>query len=276
MYIQKTSAYIKPSFGTLDFKAYEYVDYKGNVRKSQCTTAKRNDLNYENTADIIIKNFEKYDKVKIMPMNVSDGTEIYFLSDSIIKKIGFKNFKEHFSPIIASDIYAPVIKSYPKNGIIFLEDAEAAILKENSANLINKVNVKDYITHILNPSDINNKKLYKLNPEFQECFKFQILDFQERLKLLRDKGNTVVMIRNSLYHSFGENEASNIVKNVANKLVKNSLFIIGGYDRMKMPDKFVKTLKIYFDEIDLNVFRKKAIVNNPSKYSIINILRNSI
>ena len=254
--ITNTNNLYKPSFGSLNFKMHQYMDCNGKMRISQCTTAKRDDLNYDNAADIIIQKFKKYNTVKIMPMNVSDGTEAYFLAESLVRKVGFDEFKKRFTPIVASDIYAPVIHSYPNNGIVLLSDDEITPFKNDKYKLLKRTNKKLYNKYILNPSD-KNKKLYKLIPEFKDCFTFMVTDFQKRLKNLKDNGNSVIIIRNCLYHSFGEKESVEIVKKVADILKPNSLFIIGAFDRNKMPNLFMETINKYFNEIETNIFQRK-------------------
>lgn len=265
-----TDAYInyRLPFGSLDFNSYEYVDYKGKLRKSQSTTGRRTDLNYDNVADVIIRKFRDFDNVKIMPMNVSDGTEAYFLANSLIRKVGFEEFKKRYAPICASDIYMPVIKSYPANGIVFFNKEEFSYFNNQSKNLFKKVNPKIYETLIINPIDLQNKNLYKLTPDFRNCFNFQTIDLQKRLKLFKDQGNSVVLIRNCLYHSFGESESIEIIKKVASKLKGESLFIIGGFDRAKMSEKFMDEMNKYFKEIDYNIFQRKNTANNVIKISI--------
>ena len=262
------------SFGSLDFNSYEYVDYKGKLRKSQCTTGRRTDLNYDNAADIIIKRFRDFDNVKIMPMNVSDGTEAYFLANSIIRKVGFEEFKKRYAPICASDVYAPVIKSYPANGIVFFNKEEFSHFNNQRKILFRKVNPKIYETSVINPIDLQYKNLYKLMPDFRNCFNFQAIDLQKRLKLLKDQGNSVILIRNCLYHSFGEGESIEIIKKVASKLKGESLFIIGGFDRVKMPE-FMTAMNKYFKEIDYNIFQKK-VSNSVVKNSLLDLIMKNI
>ena len=86
------------------YRRTTYIDCNGIYRESQNTTGKREDLDYDECAKLIKKRFSKFDKINIMPMNGSDGTESYLLAHSLLKVFGEKKAKEKIFPITVTDV----------------------------------------------------------------------------------------------------------------------------------------------------------------------------
>jgi hypothetical protein len=223
-------------------------------RETQNSTCKRNDLNYNKLAKIIPNRFKEFDRINIMPMNVSDGTEIYYISKPLIEEMGFEEFERKCSPIYATDVCRDIIETYPQKNLVHLYKGEPEELSIYRKPMFREVS----------PSLANDKfidqvlaaPLYELKPEYRKHFKFGVQDFQKRLANLQDEGNSVAIIRNCLRQSFGDFRSALIVDNLAQKLKGASLFITGDYDR-GMP-LFESALRDYFEEIDHNVWAKRG------------------
>ena len=231
------------SFGSIFYQPNQYRDIYGVKRETQNSTAKRNDLNYAKLSKIITNRFKDYDDVNIMLMNVSDGTEGYYIFQPLFEDNGPDVFEKRYKYIDATDVCSDIIETYPKRNLVHLfagEEDELSVFRN------------PMFTHFENPDD---KLLYQLKPEYRKYFKYGVQDFQERLANMSDKGNSVVAIRNCLRQSFGDFRAASVVYKVAEKLKGASLFITGGYDR-GMP-MFESALDDNFVEIAENVWGRK-------------------
>ena len=87
----------------------------------------------------------------------------------------------------------------------------------------------------------------------------------ERLRNMKDEGNSVVIIRNCLRQSFGDIASSNIVCELDKKLNGASLLVTGDYDREHMPF-FMDMLESCFKEIGHNIWGKIDYKYVPRKY----------
>ena len=228
-----------PAFTSIDFQETWYTDSKGIERLTHNDTNRREDLNYANLAKIINERFQDCDNVNIMPMNVSDGTEAYFIFKYLAEEVGLDTFEKKFKKINATDVCENVIEKYPKKGVVKLKEDEFDELNINGDPMFEKT----------------DGDLYALKPKYKKYFNFETQDFQERLKHLEDNGNSVVIIRNCLRYSFGNFGAAHIVRTVNKKLKGNSLFITGDFDR-GLSD-FELVLRDNFVEVDRNVWAKR-------------------
>ncbi len=244
----------KVSFGSLPFSLNSYTDMYGVQRSTQNTTEKRSDLNYKNLAAIMETRFRHYDHVNIMPMNVSDATELYYITNAIVERCGFERFKSRYTPILATDVCGDVIKDYPMRGIVFLKTNEILELSPRILVPEDILKYEDvYIDSLFNGE--NCYKLYRLNDDYKCLFKCGICDFKKRLQNMKDEGNSVVIIRNCLRQSFGDIESSTIVCKLDKILNGASLLITGNYDREHMPF-FMDMLEARFKEISHNIWGK--------------------
>lgn len=246
------------SFGSLPYWSNSYTDVNGIVRSTQNTTEKRSDLNYKKLAAILGTRFKNYDKVNIMPMNTSDATELYYISEALVERCGFDIFKKKYTPIYATDVCSDIIERYPKRGIVYLREDEVneltRILKSEDASKYRDISLgKSYCKP-------GFYKLFSVKDEYKELFEFGVCDFQERIRSLNDKGNSVAIIRNCFRQSFGDVESSSIIYKLSKKLNGASLLITGSYDREHMPF-FTEALKANFEEIDRNVWQKRGYRN---------------
>lgn len=249
-----------PSFKSMGFTFGTYKDCFGIPRETQNTTGVRSDINLKDFADIIKWRFRNFDKVNIMPMNVSDGTEAYMFANAIIKNEGLDKFKKKYS-IKASDVMPNVINNYAKNGLLHLYDKEVSIFGGIGLDIIKEVNPKDYEDKIV-PQASYPDKLYKLNDEYRKLFDFHVEDLQSRIHDLKDKGNSVIAIRNCLKQSFGDTKSSIILLKLCLTMRGASLLVTGDYDRKCQ--LINETLKDHFVELAHNIWglREYGFIKN--------------
>lgn len=244
-----------PSFGSMGFTFETYRDCFGITRETQNTTGKRSDVSLDELANIIKWRFKKFDRVNILPMNVSDGTEAYFLANALIRNEGLETFEKKYSPIKASDVTKNVIDNYAKNGLLQLYDNE--IIEFNQLgmdDILKEVNKDDYKELMISQVGAPDK-LFKLSDEYRKHFDFHVEDLQSRILDLKDEGNSVIGIRNCLKQSFGGTESSILILKLANRMRGASLLITGDYDRT-LP-LLGATLNACFVELKHNIWGLK-------------------
>nr|MCR5266428.1 hypothetical protein [Cyanobacteria bacterium RUI128] len=267
MNIVSTPAYSKipPSkqvnFTSIYYQWNEYRDSSGVKRETQNSTCKRKDLNYQKLAKIVKTRFRDFDRINIMPMNVSDGTEAYFISQPMIEEFGFEEFEKRIAPIEATDVCGEVIEKFPQRGLVYLfkgEPEELSVYRKPMFRVVYPIKYPKDIKY-----DDSPESLFKLNPEYRKFFRFGTQDFQERLANMHDEGNSIVVIRNCLRQSFGDFKSATIAYKLAEKLKGASLFITGSYDR-GMP-LFESALDDNFVEIEHNVWGRRDYKPQPKK-----------
>ena len=262
-HVNKTGIYFK----SMGLTVSSYKDIYGIERETQHTTGIRNDISLVHLANILKYRFKYFDKVNIMPMNVSDGTEAYAFANAIIRNEGIDTFIQKYSPILASDVIPQIINNYGEKGLIQLYDSEKHLFDGIGFQVLTKVNYEDYKDLIINQIGMPDK-LYKLNPEYKKFFKFSIADLQERINTLQDKGNSVISIRNCLRQSFGDTKSAMIILRLINKMDGASLLITGDYDRIKMP-KTMSILNEQMVELKHNIWGLKSydfVKNNVMEF----------
>lgn len=241
------------NFTSIYYQWNEYKDSNGVKRETQNSTCKRKDLNYQKLAKIAKHRFSHFDRINIMPMNVSDGTEIYFISQPMIEEFGFEEFEKRISPIESTDVCGEVIEKFPQRGLVYLfkgEPEELSVYRKPMFRVVYPIQYPNDIKY-----DDSPESLFKLKPEYRKYFKFGTQDFQERLGKMHDEGNSIVVIRNCLRQSFGDIKSATIAYKLAEKLKGASLFITGDYDR-GMP-LFESALDDNFIEIEHNVWGRR-------------------
>ena len=246
----------RTSFTSL-FRLSSCKDSFGVERSTQNSTSSRDDLNYDELAEIAKNRFKEYEKINIMPMNGSDGTESYCIANSILKTFGESDAEKRIFPIIVSDIDTDIIENYGKKGIVALGEKDENLFGKNLSKYFDSTNMSELPDIARYPKDA---KAYKLKPKFKENFKFEVMDFMNRLKTTKDEGNSIILIRNCLAQSYTSWERSLLLSELDNIIHDNSLFVIGGYDRANIPD-FVQELETYgFKEVGKNIFSKNNTV----------------
>ncbi|MBR5554727.1 hypothetical protein IKU74_01810 [bacterium] len=252
--------HFSPSFGSL-FRLSSYVDCNGQYRHTQNTTGRREDLNYDECARLIKKRFSKFDKINIMPMNGSDGTEAYLLAHSLLKEFGEKKAKQKIFPITVTDVDSFIIYSFGKKGIVAFRPEDIDAFGKDFDKYFKEI-PRSELPNIPNAYSLNTRA-FKLTPFFKNLFEFKVQDFQKRITHITDEGNSVVIIRNCLAQAFGYVQSMLMVAELDKKIKNSSLFIIGQYDR-DMMKRFVPGLKTFFDfhEVGKNIFSKQSNLSN--------------
>lgn len=244
----------RTSFTSL-FRLSSCKDSFGVYHLTQNSTNSRDDLNYDELAEIAKNRFKEYEKINIMPMNGSDGTESYCIANSILNTFGESDAEKRIFPIVVSDIDTDIIENYGKKGIVALEKKDENLFGKNLSKYFECTNISELPDIAIYPKEA---KAYKLKPQFRENFKFEVMDFMDRLKNIKDEGNSIIIIRNCLAQSYTSWERTFLLFELDNILHDNSLFVIGGYDRANIPN-LVKELEIYgFKEVGKNIFSKNS------------------
>ena len=248
----------RTSFTSL-FRLSSCKDSFGVERSTQNSTSSRDDLNYDELAQIAKNRFKEYEKINIMPMNGSDGTESYCIANSILKTFGESDAEKRIFPIIVSDIDTDIIENYGEKGIVALGEKDENLFGKNLSKYFDSINLSELPDIARYPKDA---KAYKLKPKFRENFKFEVMDFMNRLKTTKDEGNSIILIRNCLAQSYTRLERTFLFCELDNIMHNNSLFVIGGYDRANIPN-LVNDLKTYgFKEVGKNIFSKNSNIYN--------------
>ena len=242
------------------FRFSSYIDCNGQYRQTQNTTEKREDLDYDECASLVKQRFSKFDKINIMPMNGSDGTESYLLAHSLLKVFGEKKALEKVFPITVTDVDPFIINKFGKKGIVALNPEDIKAFGDKFDKYFEEISM-DELPKIDNGYSLR-AKAFKLTPFFRNLFEFKVQDFQKRIEKLKDDGNSVVIIRNCLAQAFGYVQSMLLTNELSQKLKGASLFVIGQYDR-DMMKHFVPEMKCLFDfkEVGMNIFSKQR--NKP-------------
>lgn len=245
------------------FRFSSYIDCNGRYRQTQNTTGKRDDLDYDECARLIKQRFSKFDKINIMPMNGSDGTESYLLAHSLLKVFGEKKAREKIFPITVTDVDPFIINKFGKKGIVALNPEEVNAFGDKFDKYFEEISM-DELPKIDNGYSLR-AKAFKLTPFFKSLFDFKVQDFQKRVEKLQDTGNSVILIRNCLAQAFGYIESMLLAMKLEEKLKGASLFIIGQYDRDCMRN-FVPDMECFcnFKEVGKNIFSKQR--NKPVNF----------
>lgn len=252
--------YSKPAF-TSCMRSYlnEHTNSLTGTQVYTTTSLFRNDLDFENLANYITKNFAEKDKVNIKCLAGSDGSEAYSMAISLMEKTS-ESEKQKYFPILSLDRDETIINS-AKEGRINLCRADEIKAKQEAKSGKEYFINKEEKVHINN--DLLDKDLYKsyeVIPELREKVKFQKGDLLKEMEELKDDGNSVIMCRNVMPYLHPA-QVSKIAYYANENLKPNSLFVIGDFDRNTDIEKY---LYYYgFSQVQPNVFKK-----NPKAYSL--------
>lgn len=243
-------SYYNPSYGSL-FRTTYYVDCNGQYRYTQNSTEVRDDLDYDELANLIKTRFSKYDKINILPMNGSDGTESYLIANSILNTIKDNTVKEKIFPIRVTDVDSAIIENYGQKGVVALKEDDIKAFGSSFDKYFEEINIR------LLPYDATyskEAKAFRLKPDFKKLFTFNVQDLQERIQDVNDYGNSVVIIRNCLAETFGKDETRNLISKLSKILHPNSLLVIGGFDRKRLSSLIPDLEYFGFKEVGKNIF----------------------
>lgn len=217
------------------------------------TTFFRGDLDWEKFANYEIEHFKDKDKVNVVMFASSDGSEAYSNIISLLESKKNKEEVKKFFPIQAFDIDKEIVKAAQSGYVMgsYSDIVEVASRSEDYQqyfNLTNKVlNIKDDMSFI-------GAKALKATNKLTDNVNFNIGDMFEKIKTIKDESNSVVMCRNILGY-FLDDKIEEFIKQASKFLKKDSLFVIGDYDKNFMDIGSV--FKNYgFKEVLKNVFKK--------------------
>lgn len=250
------------SFKSIKYRNSLYKDKDGMFRTTQNTTQVRPDLDCKRLAKVIKENFADKEKINIMPMNCSDLTEGYAIASAIIDEFGEEQAKKKFFPIQASDVDEFMIDKFAKEGLVALDNWDTTTIGEE--------NIKKYFNELpddtkfpLNDSFFRpNSKKFQAKDNFKSFFNLDCVDFQKRIENLNDEGNSVVLITNCLAQSFGL-DSENVINSLSDKLKAGSLFVMGLYDRINLPELRYWLKNGDFVEISPRIYLKNSSIKAP-------------
>ena len=160
------------SFTSL-FRYITYTDCNGRLRESQNTTGSRKDLDYDECAKLIKQRFSKFDKINIMPMNGSDGTETYLLAHSLLKTFGEKAAMKKIFPITVTDVDPFIINNFGKNGVVALEPEDILAFGDDFNKYFEPIQ-KSELPKLSEFGYFQESRAYKLTPFFRNLFQFEV------------------------------------------------------------------------------------------------------
>lgn len=217
----------------------------------------RSDLEWEGFTDFFVKNFANKDKVNIIQLASSDGSEAY---TQIITLLENHTNTDKFFPIKAYDIN-PDICAAAKSGLINLTFRDMIKIYTRNIEFDNYFENTNHNIFIQNDSlktaDKNDKQnqadTYKVSKTLTNRVKFRQADMFDVLYDHNDKSNTVVLCRNVLDY-LTDREIDHFTTLAACRLNKGSLFVIGEIDSPRV-DEFL--LSKGFERIMSHVFIKQ-------------------
>ena len=220
------------SFGSTS----RYYKTKNNVEIGTNTWFFREDLDWNYFAAYSIAHFKEKEKVNVIQLACSDGSEAY---TTILSFINNKNedFSKFF-PIQAFDIDNEVIKA-AKSGCINIKQRDYTRLSANSvyipkyfkpaaAKLVIPNDGADILFYN-NPQFYTKPKTYKVCDELTNKVNFNRADMFNVLRNIKDDSNTIVFCRNVFAYLPAE-KTKEFVEILSKQLKKNSLFVSGSLD----------------------------------------------
>lgn len=244
------------SFGTT---SRSYVN--SDNRSIQTTTYLfRDDLDWDEFSNYIVRHFKDKDKVNFIQFACSDGSETYTQIISLLEKHADT---DKFFPIKSYDIDKANIKA-AKSGLLNIHHADHNAMKAQSifprkyfTPTKRKLHLKGDVYQNLN-NDTNTDfvvKTYRVSPKLTSKANFHRADMFDILKNMKKDSNTILMCRNILGH-LSMNKFKEFVDLAAEKLEKGSLLVIGSFDTMFVQNERYIQGKGFVKIMD-NVYRKQ-------------------
>lgn len=204
-------------------------DAYGRILYSNYSYFFREDLDWGNFINILLKKYKNVDKVNIYNYSCSDGSEPISLAMLLIKNLGAKKAKKFF-PIQASDINEEILKN-PRQGIVTLWEKDLNSIKS-------KLNYSDYIT-ITSEAELKNlsrDKIYtgQTTPLLKDKIIYNTKDITKDIANI-ERDNSVVICRN-FWPYIKKKERLELAKNLSNRLNNNSMCVIGSFDEINYTD----------------------------------------
>ncbi len=220
------------------------------------TTFFRDDLDWEKFAKYETEHFKDKDKVNVMMFASSDGSEAYSNIISLFEGPAAKrneNDVKKFFPIQAYDIDEEIVKAAQSGYIVgsYSDIVETACRSDDYREYFN---ITDKVLNIKDDMSFMGAKALQASKKLTDNVKFNLGDMFEKVKTIKDDSNTVVMCRNILGY-FLDDKIEEFVQLTSKFLNKDSLFVIGDYDREFM-DIDAVLQKFNFKKVLKNVYKK--------------------
>lgn len=211
------------------------------------TEMNRRDVDFENLARFMIKEFADKPKVNIYSLACSDGSEPYSLA-ICLKEVGGKNI-EKFFPIIASDKDGVIINSASR-GIINVTDDEFKSFNYDLSKYLTQTKKRSIPADSLD--DLT--KTYVVSEDLRKDVNFEQKTILQQLNNINNEQPNVILCRNVLNYLGGKEEELYHVNAICKKLANKDILVIGDYDRGL---HVIKTIENQgFKKIFSNVFQK--------------------
>ena len=243
------------SFGT---SSRSYISH--NDRKVMTTTyIFREDFEWLEFSDYIVRHFKNKDKVNFIQFASSDGSEAYTQIISLLEK---HQNTDKFFPIQAYDIDNASVKA-ARSGLINVHRSDKNAFKEHDIFFEKYFHSTDRM--LIFPGDSFSPKFKSDDPFYVRTHQvaddltnrvnFYQRDMFDVLRNLEDDSNTVLMCRNVLGHLSRE-KVNEFVDLASEKLKKGSLLVIGSYDGLNSHnDKYIQSKG--FIPVMKDVYRRK-------------------
>lgn len=223
---------INPIVNNLNFQSTSRRYHTKDGEEFGCyTTFFRDDLDWDKFSKYEIEHFKDKDKVNVMMFASSDGSEAYSNIISLFEtpaSKGTDNAKKFF-PINAYDIDEEVVKA-AQSGYIAGTYSDIIEVADRSEDYRKYFNITDKVMNIKDDMSFMGAKALKATKKLTENVKFNLGDMFEKIKTIKDDSNTVIMCRNILGY-FLNDKIEEFIKLASKFLKKDSLFVIGDYDR---------------------------------------------
>ena len=246
---------INPVTNSMNFQSTSrrYTDSNGNP--FGCFTMFfRDDIDWKKLSEFELEHFKKKDKVNVVMFASSDGSEAYskiisLLENPIEQK---KPQAKKFFPIHAFDVDDEIVKT-AKSGYIRATNYDLGEIISRTNEYTDYFQKSEEKLNIVNDTTQANLVL-KAKAALTDRVKFNKGDMFKEIRKIKDNSNTILMCRNILGY-FLNDKIEEFIKLASEFLKKDSLFVIGDYDKNFMDIGSV--FKNYgFKEVLKNVFKK--------------------
>lgn len=230
---------------------------KGGISMLTVTCPFRNDINWTDFAKYEIENFKNKNKVNIIQLGASDGSEAYTQIISLLENGDYSTVKKFF-PIMAYDIDDTIV-NIARTKLLNLNGVDESEIADNCNNFHKYFSKSGTRLKIPNNLYEHFKSFnsiyttYKVAPILTNNVCFHKGDIFQLVPNIKDDSNTIVLCRNMLAY-FSPNKIEKVVAALSQNLKSSSLVVTG-----KLEERLVNFyIREYgFEEVMKNVFRKR-------------------
>lgn len=235
---------INPSFQS---NARKYKDDNSNDYMHTLTYLFREDIDWKQFTDYMVKHFGNNDKVQFLQFASSDGSEAYTQIITLLENYP-KQVVDKFSPIFAYDIDEEVVDA-SRSGLLNLTEED-----KKRFSLYTQGTFADYFTPTKKELDFSNDgflrmpnldlpnkisdfdktllfkyRTYSVSEDLKSRVHFNKADMFDVLRQHKDSNNTIILCKNVLGH-FSQKQVDYFLNILQRVLEKGSLFVIGELD----------------------------------------------